>query len=139
MYVDQNELDAWARGMEAANANVTRADAMLQRGEVDQARDYLNRVQEANWYLLQKMLRGGADRPVRLQSSAEVPVELLDTPATRRLLALLRQAQEAGAAVDRERGWTQDGEPCGWAEAVARLAFPLALEVEGPQGRGTGR
>ncbi len=65
-----------------------------------------------------------------------VPLHLLDTPATRRLLDLLQSATDAAAAVDRERGWTlKDGTPFGYASSIGADAERLRLEVEGPKGR----
>ena len=75
---------------------------------------------------------------------APLPLRLFDTPATRRLLQALRDAQEAAEAVDAERGHIlpghiplQPGESrgTGWAESVSNLAERLRVEVEGPRGR----
>ncbi len=60
---------------------------------------------------------------------------LLDTPASRRLLALLEKT--AALAVDRERGWLDsDGESVGMPESVEQLAIGLRYDVHGaPDGR----
>jgi hypothetical protein len=63
------------------------------------------------------------------------PLHLLDTPASRRLLAALEEAAKAGAEVDRERGWMHHGEPAGYGETLAGMALSLGLEVCGPVGR----
>jgi hypothetical protein len=52
---------------------------------------------------------------------------LHDTPAGRRLLSLLREAEDVAGEVDAERGWENGG----WAEAIEKLAFPLSVEVYG--------
>ncbi len=55
---------------------------------------------------------------------------------SRDLLALLDQAADAGAAVDRERGSVdRDGDPTGWGELMAGLALRLRMDVQGPAGR----
>jgi hypothetical protein len=62
-----------------------------------------------------------------------VPIEFLDTEATRELLDILEQAVYAATRVDRERGWIDDdGRGLGWAETVAGLALKLAYEIKGP-------
>jgi len=64
-----------------------------------------------------------------------------DTPATRRLLELLREATAAAEEVDAERGDVlppefplQPGESrgTGWAETLSELALRLKIQVEGP-------
>jgi hypothetical protein len=67
---------------------------------------------------------------------SDVPLHLLDTPATRRLVAVLELAAQAGAAVDKERGWIDgDGDPVGYGETFAGMLTALRVEVSGPRGR----
>ncbi len=66
----------------------------------------------------------GASRP------PDVPLELLDTPANRRLARILEEAVEAAKAVDRERGYGDDG-PAGVLEMYAEQ---VRTEVHGPAG-----
>ena len=104
--------------------------------------------------LLQFLVRAGAARPAHApaqafrlpQPTSSVPTAAdtgaglepappavlprLDTPAARRLLALLREAQEVAGDVDDER-YGQAGN-AGWAEAIEKLAFPLSVEIHGP-------
>jgi hypothetical protein len=106
--------------------------------------------------LLQFLVRAGAARPAHAPSApaqpASVPsaaetvteqkatgleqtpapplVPRLDTPAARRLLALLREAQVVAGDVDEER-YGQAGN-AGWSEAIEKLAFPLSVEIHGP-------
>jgi hypothetical protein len=75
---------------------------------------------------------GGGPAPVRSQ----VPLELLDTPETRALVAALEAAAAAGAAVDRQRGWVDsDGDPVGYGETFAGFLAALRVEVYGPKGK----
>jgi hypothetical protein len=77
--------------------------------------------------------------PFALSSLAD-----MDTPAARRLLSLLEEAQAAAELVDAERGRTvgedvplQPGESRGTdlAEAISEIALRVRTEVHGPQGR----
>jgi len=72
----------------------------------------------------------GADRDAGLEQVPAAVLPRLDTPAARRLLALLRAAQEVAGDVDGER-YGQAGN-AGWAEAIEKLAFPLSVEIHGP-------
>jgi len=71
-------------------------------------------------------------------------LHLLDTPASRRLLSLLEEAQEATEEVDAERGRSlpgdvplQPGESRGTdlAETISEIALRVRIEVNGPKGR----
>ena len=62
----------------------------------------------------------------------EVPLNLLDTPANRRLLEALREAHEAAIAVDRERGYGQDGP----AQDLEDMVAKTKTEIYGAEGRG---
>lgn len=67
---------------------------------------------------------------------AEVPLELLDTPATRGMLEALAELVRAAEAVDRERGWVDDDmRPIGYAERYGADLVAFRAEVLGPQGR----
>jgi len=104
--------------------------------------------------LLQFLVRAGAARPAHAPAQPAYPAQCtsvraasetgtgieqapapplmprLDTPTARRLLALLREAQEVAGEVDEER-YGQAGN-AGWAEAIEKLAFPLSVEIHGP-------
>lgn len=84
-----------------------------------------------------RLLRAlGAAAPGGPVARDTLPLDLLDTPGTRRLLSALEEATRAGEAVDRERGWVgADGEPTGYGETLAGMALQLRVEVMGPAGR----
>jgi hypothetical protein len=77
-------------------------------------------------------------------AAAPIPLDLLASPAARRLLALLEEAQEAAEQVDFERGRSlpediplQPGESRGTdlAEIISEIALQVRTEVQGPKGR----
>lgn len=77
-------------------------------------------------------------------AAVPVPLHLLDTPDTRRLLALLEEAQQVAERIDRERGRTVGEEmelPPGQsrgtdlAETISEIALRVRTEVHGPKGR----
>lgn len=83
------------------------------------------------------LLAMGASRPGVAVARDSTPLHLLDTPATRALLAALEAAREAGAEVDRERGWVDaSGEPIGFGEQLGAMALQLRTEIMGPVGSG---
>lgn len=85
-------------------------------------------------------LRAAGAAPVdSADMPSPVPLHLLDTSATRRLLVSLQEAQKVAEAVDRERGWVlSDGTPCGFSETIGEMYERLRQEVEGPKGREEG-
>lgn len=95
----------------------------------------LEEAEQAATNAMQTLATLGAARPGPAIARDAVPLELLDTPATRRLLALLAQVAEAGAEVDRERGWVDaSGEPIGFGESFGNEYERLRAEVIGPSG-----
>jgi hypothetical protein len=73
-----------------------------------------------------------------------IPLEKLDTPDTRRLYALLMEAQEVAEQIDWERGRAMDervkllpGEARGidLAETISTITLRLRTEIIGPAGR----
>jgi len=130
--VSQEQLDAWARSCGQANYHLLHAREHLARSEGDAAATAAAQLQpavDALGRMLQTLIRAGAARPCQAPegetSSAALPPH--DTPAARRLLALLHEAEDVAGEVDRERNWTNGG----WAEAIEKLAFPLSVEVQG--------
>jgi hypothetical protein len=99
-----------------------------------------NAIQRAHRFLL----ASGARDPDLPTTAAPVPLHLLDTPDSRRLLALLEEAQAAAERVDAERGRALPadtpllpGESRGTdlAETISEIALRVRVEVQGPKGR----
>lgn len=68
---------------------------------------------------------------ISLESAGlHVPLQLLDTPANRRLLRALEEAHEAALAVDHERGYGEDGP----AQDLENMVCETREEIFGPAG-----
>ncbi len=79
--------------------------------------------------------RAGAQAPAAsVAPRHETPLRLLDTPANRRYARALREAWEAGLAVDRERYGEAIGTD-GAAQVIEMVLADVEAEVRGPQGR----
>lgn len=137
MNVDKNDLDRWAAACHQAHDAVALALALIHHGDTLQAQELLQSAKSASWGAYRRLVDVGAEPVEGDGVVAAVPLHLLDTPATRRLLEALRTATDAAAAVDQERGWTlKDGTPCGWGGTLAGMTERLRVEVDGPRGRG---
>lgn len=135
-HTTQSPIDAAARAVDRAHDEAAYANAHLGRGDVDTARRCALAAKAAASDALGMLLTMGARRPGDPVAADVLRLDQLDTSASRALLAALEAAQQAGEALDRERGWLQDGVPCGWGETLAAMALTLRIEVEGPKGRG---
>ena len=148
--VDQATLDSAGRAADLAVSAVLQAQGAVYDAEMRAEeegiggqvarllQELLPMLQEANAatqrasMALQQL---GADVPEAARP-LDVPLHLMNTLATRRLLAALREAKYAAQLVDTERGWILDsGEGCGWVDTVGDIAERLRQEVEGPGGR----
>lgn len=79
----------------------------------------------------------GARRPGLQVSRDTLPLELLNTPATRDLVAALETAHTIACQVDEERGWVdEDGEAIGFGETLGGMLLGLRREVYGAKGSG---
>jgi hypothetical protein len=106
--------------------------------------DLLFEAQERSAHLC-RGLAGASPLPDSAQiTPSAIPLETLDTPHTRRLLALLMEAQEVAEQIDWERGRALDesvpllpGESRGTdlAESISEIALRVRTEVHGPRGR----
>jgi hypothetical protein len=139
----QRELDRIAalvkRAADAASfaaIHVTQTMHTKDGAKLREAFEQMKAAGQAADDALRRLVALGANRPGTPVAADVVPLHLLDTPATRRLLSSLEAAVAAAAEVDRERGWVDDaGEPTGWGETLAALTLTLGREVYGPQGR----
>ena len=138
MDVDEALLDRTAAGCYRVHQTLDQLLGMATRAGATGIAQQLQSAREQAWNMVRALVAAGAVDPAgRLTAlttalTQSVPLHLLDSPATRRLLEALRAAEHAAAAVDTERGWLRDGEPCGYTDAVAALARPVALDVHGP-------
>lgn len=109
----------------------------VDRGKLQtEAHEAANRAAETLQKVVERLIDQGAERDGGPIPFGEVPLHLLDTPAGRRFLTALENAQETAAEVDRERGWVDgDGTPSGYSEDLAGLLLRLRREVIGPAGR----
>ena len=82
------------------------------------------------------LLANGVERPGKPVQRDTVVLALLNTHATRDLLAALEVARAAARRVDRERGWIdEDGVGTGFEESLAAQCLLLSREVLGPIGK----
>lgn len=81
-----------------------------------------------------RLERAGAAAPAPRH---QVPLDLLDTPANRKYADALREAWEAGLAVDRERYGPKIGTD-GCAQVIEMVLADVEMEIYGPAGRGEG-
>lgn len=127
MNVMQNELDALralAGRCKAEAQQAHRAPSVL-------AGDMLEQLQRDLAQMETRLEQAGAQRPAQVPQPQSVPLELLDTPANRRYAERLREAWEAGLAVDRERYGPNIGTD-GCAQMVEMLLADVEEEISGP-------
>ena len=116
----------------------------LHFGETERAAE-LNREANREAQAAQVLLvASGVARPDLPPPATPIGLDQLDTPDTRRLLALLEEAQAVAERVDAARGRALDidfplqpGESRGTdlAESLSELALRVRVEVEGPTDR----
>ena len=112
------------------------ARGLLSGNMIVQAKTHLASADTQLQQAIGVMKAAGVEMPEGETLRPDVPLALLDTPATRNLLAKLRAAQEAAEMVDEERGWVHtDGSFCGWSEKLEGDVIRLSIEVEGPKGK----
>lgn len=131
-----DDLDKVARSVRIAQTAAAFAGALIP-GDLEEAKRQAKTAREACTDAVTRLGAMGAKIPgvedAPTPAAWVVPLNLLDTPATRRLLAVLEEAAAAGAEVDRERGWLDaDGDPTGYGETYEGRALALRSEVFGP-------
>lgn len=131
MNVPQDKLDAWNRFAELTRNTAIAARLAYARGDRDAGKQFLKDLELAAAASSVSMEGAGAGRPRSLPDPQAVPLALLDTPASRRYARLMREAHEAALAVDRERGYGDDGP----AATLEGLAEEAEMQVFGPVGR----
>lgn len=131
MNIPLDQLNRWRAFAELARSTAVSARLCYARGKVQQGRELLVDLEAQGAAVGVALEQAGADRPGSLPAPPDVPLQLLDTPSNRRLLATLQEAYSAALAVDRERYGSQDGPA---AQAVSELVAMVEMEVYGPQG-----
>ena len=109
--IDLAELDRVAAQVaEAGNAAAFCANAIVAARRMNQPElldraltDARRAMETADTALVRLRALGASTGPTVARDT--LPLELLDTEASRRYLAALEAAAEAGAILDRERGW----------------------------------
>ena len=129
-----SDLDAVAKSVQMAQKASMVAEVLATPGQTDTPEEaakaalYSKQAIESCVNALQRLENMGA-RIVGItgQAAPTVPLHLLDTPATRILLAALEAATVAAEAVDRERGNTVN-----FSETLEGIALGLRTEIFGP-------
>lgn len=102
--VPQATLDGWAR---VAN-RLRFLSGKLHAANVGKpGEDVLSEMAEKSATLTVSLRDAGATPPIGIPSTPVVALAMLDTPASRKLARLLREAVEAAQEVDRERGYDE--------------------------------
>ena len=129
-----SDLDAVAKSVQMAQQAALVAENLSTPGQAaDEAQArlvpvYARKAAESCVQALQRLQNMGARLTgITGQPAPTVPLELLDTPATRHLLTCLEMATVAAEAVDRERGNTVN-----FSETLEGMALGLRTEVFGP-------
>lgn len=139
MNVPHDELDAWAVRCMNINGAILHALNKVRQPEptaeqLHSAFFQLSEAQAQTAKLWRALERAGATNPIQTPRPTSSPkllmLELLTSPANRRLLDALREVRDAAEAVDRERGYWPDS----MAEAFADFVIETEREIYGPHG-----
>ena len=129
MNVPQNELNA----LRTLAVKVKQAGSQAMRTVGHDQALRLEELISLAAQLETRLTQAGAERPASVSTRFTVPLELMDTPANRRYRGLLREAWEAGLAVDRERyGPTIGTDGC--AQIIEMVLADVEMEIGGPAG-----
>ncbi len=130
MNIPQDKLNGWNRFAELARNTAIAARLAYARGDRAKGRAMLADLENAAAVASVDMEAVGADRPQSLPAPVDVPLALLDTPASRKYARLMREAYEAAREVDHERGYGDDGP----ADILEGFAEAAELDAFGPVG-----
>ena len=135
MNINQDELNQWRRTAGQLRVTCREALASLHAGKIIYGREVVEQAEDQARRLTLQLEKAGADRPdAPPPSLAEgVPLHLLNTPANRRYLSLLRETYEAALAVDRERYGADIGTD-GLAQRIEDVLADVEEEVDGAVG-----
>ncbi|WP_395089267.1 hypothetical protein [Armatimonas sp.] len=143
----QDALDGAARAIQTIQHGVGRALPLvqaliegrtLQPGQQDRLVGLLADSARAAGSASELLVYGlGAANPGLRVDRDTLPLELLNTSASRTLHAMLQECLVLARELDQERGWVDsDGECIGWAETIGALELGLRCEVFGARGGG---
>lgn len=124
---DLNSLRVLAGKIKQAGSQAMRA---VGREQAERAAEVIGLAAQ----LETRLEQAGAERPAGRAPVRVVPLEMLDTPANRHYLELLRETHDAGMAVDRERFGPSIGTD-GCAQVIEMVLAEVEQEVYGPAGR----
>lgn len=130
MNVTTDKLTGWNRFAQLARNTAIAARLAYAKGDREKGKAMLHDLEQAAAAAAASLEAAGADRPQGLPTPSPVPLALLDTPASRRYARLMREAYEAARAVDRERGFGEDGP----ADVLEGFAEDAELDAYGPAG-----
>lgn len=132
MKIPQEDLNHWRAFFERLRVTMQQAELALRAGQSQRAAALLCYTHAAALRMGAKLEHAGAERPETLPPPPDVPLDLLSSTANRRYERALQEAWECALAVDRERGWPEDG-PAGLIEMILH---EVRTEVYGPVGSG---
>ena len=135
MNIAQDELNQWRRTAGQLRVVCRTAIHDLRGGKTQHALRRVEAAEDEARRLALQLERAGADRPDAPPPSLTegVPLHLLNTPANRRYLSLLRETYEAALAVDRERYGADIGTD-GLAQRIEDVLADVETEIGGPAG-----
>lgn len=134
--IERESLDSWARFVNRVRVDVHQIRLQITRGEGERAKESLESLRLESARTLTSMREAGAASPHGTPEASPVPISLLHTEATVRLVSALEEAYEAAQAVDRERyaGKVEEGEDV-HAAPIGEILDRWRLEVYGPVGK----
>jgi hypothetical protein len=133
--MDQDTLNRAGRAADRAVRAILDTQGALLEGDPHTARLCVDDANEAAQSLFLLLVGAGAVAD-GAPTPEPVPLELLDTPRTRKLLDALQYAVTCAQEVDEERGWVlADGSGCGLTDTVGDVYERLRQQVEGPRGK----
>lgn len=135
MNVPQEDLNLWRQFFDTLRVSCRQAMRAIDTGNTHSARRLMEQTEDAARRMGLRLDKAGADAPEGTLPKNETPLALLDTPANRRYAAKLREAWEAGLAVDRERYGADIGTD-GCAQMVEMLLADVEQECYGAAGAG---
>ena len=140
MFVPDNDLNQWRRFFSVLHASMRAAEADLNAGNTQHARQLVTQTKAAAIRMGLKLEQAGAVKPSEeaedgIERMAEgVPLHLLNTPANERYFHTLQASLEAAQAVDRERYGDSIGTD-GCAQMIEVIMRETLGELRGAIGR----
>ena len=134
--VAEDQRANWARFADDVRNDAMRIQTAVLCGRKQEAAEKLQQFHLTGAAALCALRDAGAPMPEEIEPAPAVPIDLLNTRATRRFVAALEAAIEAAREVDRERHPEADDDVTGFG--LVELLVKWREEVYGPDGRGEG-